>query len=319
MKMDVKNKKGFEFSFGWIFAIIVGAVIIFLAIYGVTNFIKQQRGTSDTFAGKEIGIILSPVETSLESGKTNMISFPAETRVYNDCKTTGNFGSQGIRVAMKSGVGKEWQEPGLPSIFYNKYIFSTSTVEGKKAMVLAKPFSMPYKVADIILLWSAEEDYCFVNPPKEIEDEIEDLSIERINVTSSKGNCKKNSKKVCFGSTGCDVDVDLISQRVKKYGQIIYYADDKENALLYGAIFSDPGIYECQVKRLMKRASELALLYRAKSESLSPRGCSSNLESDLITYSNQTSVFNSSIALNDIQYSADELGRRNNALSCKLF
>lgn len=313
------NKKGFEFSFAWIFAIIVGAVFIFLAIYGVTNFIKQQRGISDTFAGKEIGIILSPVETSLESGKTNQISFSAETRVYNDCKTKGNFGSQGISVAMKSGIGQEWPEPGQPSIFYNKYIFSTSTVEGKKAMVLAKPFNMPYKVADIILLWGVEEEYCFVNPPREIEDEIEDLSIYGINVTSSKANCKKDSKKVCFGSTGCDMDVDLHLKTVKKYKQTLYYSDDKENALLYGAIFSDPGIYECQVKRLMKRASELALLYRAKSETLSPRGCSSNLESDLIIYSNQTSAFNSSIALDGIKYSADELGRRNNALSCKLF
>ena len=122
----MKNKKGFEFSFGWLFAVIVGAVVIFLAIYASTSFIKQNRNIQDTFAGKELGVILSPVETSLESAKTTEISFPVDTRVYNDCKTTGNFGSQGISIASKSGVGAQWQNPGEISRFYNKYIFSST-------------------------------------------------------------------------------------------------------------------------------------------------------------------------------------------------
>jgi len=316
----MKNKKGFEFSFGWLFAIVVGAVIIFLAIYASTSLIRQNRNIQDTFAGKELGVILSPVETSLESGKTTIISFPVETRVFNECRTNGNFGSQGISVASKSGIGKEWQVPGEISRFYNKYIFSSSTIEGKGATVLVKPLIFPFEVADLIFMWSNTDEFCFVDAPGEIEDELTGLNIKNINFTTNLGDCKKLSKKVCFSTkSGCEVQVDLISQSVKKNKQTLYFANDKENAFLYGAIFADNGIYECQVKRLMKRTAELALLYRAKSESLSSNGCSSNLEGDLSTYANQTLKLNNTNQLREIELSSDELGRRNDALSCKLF
>ena len=313
------NKKGFEFSFGWLFAIIVGAVFIFLAIYAATSLIKQNRNIQDTFAGKELGVILSPIETSLESGKTTQISFPVETRVYNDCKTNGNFGSQGISVASKSGLGQAWQDPGEVSRFYNKYIFSSSTLEGKGATVLVKPLNFPYEVADLIFMWSTSDEYCFVDAPTDIEDEIKGLNIKNINFTSNAAECKKNSKRVCFSGTSCEIQVDLGSQSVTKNKQTLYYADDKENAFLYGAIFADNGIYECQVKRLMKRTAELALIYRAKSESLSSNGCSSNLEGELTIYANQTLSLNNTIQLREIELNANELERRNNALSCKLF
>ena len=69
----------------------------------------------------------------------------------------------------------------------------------------------------------------------------------------------------------------------------------------------------------MKRTAELSLLYRAKSESLSPRGCSSNLEESLAVYANETLSLNGTIGLKQIEFSSDELERRNDALSCKLF
>ena len=42
------NKKGFlQMSFQWIFAIIVGAVILVLTIYGVTRFVNLEQGKQD--------------------------------------------------------------------------------------------------------------------------------------------------------------------------------------------------------------------------------------------------------------------------------
>ena len=207
----------------------------------------------------------------------------------------------------------------MPSTFYNKYIFSSSTIEGSEIVAFSKPFSMPFKTADILFLWSVNEAYCFVNPPRDIEEELNALKPKNINLTSQAKDCKKESKKVCFTSSGCDIDVNLQSQSVKKNKQILYYENDRENALLYAAIFADPGIYECQIKRLMKRAAGLADLYRAKSESLAPRGCSSNLESDLDAYASITRSINSSIDLRSVAIMANELGRRNSQLSCKLF
>ncbi|MEK6933673.1 MAG: hypothetical protein AABW75_02235 [Nanoarchaeota archaeon] len=321
----MRNKKGFEFSFNWIFALIVGAVIIFLAIYGATQLIKQERRTSDSEAGKQLGIILNPLETGIESGKISKISFPLETKVFNRCLNEGfslgekAFGIQEISVATKSGVGVEWESPGVASNFYNKYIFSSDFIEGKEMVVFSKPLLMPFKVADVIYLISKEEMYCFVNSPSDIENELRKLRPENINISTDLKGCKKGSIRVCFDSSLCEINVNLEAKSVKKYGKRIYYEDDKENALLYGAIFADMDIYECQIIRLMKRTSELASLYGAKSISLGSRGCNSNLEQDLAYYSNVTGTLNRSNELSNIKMLSDEIWRKNDALSCKIF
>ena len=101
-----------------------------------------------------------------------------------------------------------------------------------------------------------------------------------------------------------------------KDGETVNYFGD---GLLYAAIISDPEIYECQLKRLTKRASELALLYKAKSEILSSKACSSNLEVDLAAYSIEAALFEDSSELGILTDLSDSLGRRNELLSCKLF
>ena len=67
------NKRGIEFGFVWIFAILVGAVILGLAVFATSQFIKTERDVGDSFVGKKIGILLNPLETGIESGKTNII------------------------------------------------------------------------------------------------------------------------------------------------------------------------------------------------------------------------------------------------------
>jgi len=313
-----KDKKGFEFSFGWIFAIIVGAVVIFLAIYASSKFVFTERRVQDTETAKELGIILSPLETGLEESKKTIIAMPGETRIYNRCVSSGNFGSQKISVASRSGIGKEWQNPGVESTFYNKYLFSSAVSEGQDFYFFTKSFNMPFKIGDLIFMISENEKYCFVKPPREIEDEINDLDLRSVvNLTNFVKECGKGMISVCFASVGCDVDVNIQSKSVKKTGKTVYY----EDSLVYGAIFSDPIIYECQTQRLMKRASELGLVYLAKSEyvAASSNGCSSNMQGLLISYSNKTAVSDSA-GLKDIYLISQELEDRNEAIvSCKIF
>lgn len=316
----MKNKKAFEFSFSWLFAIIVGAVIIFLAVYAANKFIETEKVKQDTELGKELGTILLPIETGLETGKTSKISFPFETRIYNDCIPSSTFGVQKISTATKSGIGEAWEKPALPSTFYNKYLFSEKIVEGKDYFVFSKPFEMPFKIASLIYLWPKNQQFCFVAPPNQIQEEITSLQLEEVFID----NCPSKAKKICFIGSGCDIDITLIGTSgeirgslKKKYSNKVYF---ETTALLYGAIFADPEIYECQVQRLMKRASELSLIYYAKSALLSPKGCSSNLESSLASYANQTFSMNNSINLiSYISQDADSLRRRNNDLDCKLF
>lgn len=308
------NKRGFEFSFAWLFAIIAGAAIIFLAIYATTSIIRTERTSIDSQTAKQLGILLNPIETGLETAKEASIVFPAETRIYNTCKDSGNFGYQGIKTSGKSGIGQEFQPPGAESIFYNKYLFSESIMQSKKIILFSKAFEMPFKIANLIFAWA--DSYCFINPTAEIEEEINSLSLENINITSSISDCRPNYKKVCFSlaDEDCDIIVYPDTKSVRKNRKTVYY----EGALVYGAIFADPEIYECQIKRLMKRASELSSLYAAKTDFLSAKGCSSDLSSSLIAYSSILRI-NNSRSLSLIQSSSQQIEAQNEILACKLF
>lgn len=313
------NKKGIEFSFAWLFALIVGAVIIFLAIYATTKLIGTERLATQTEAGKKLGVLLNPVETSVESAKLSSIVFTSQVRLYNTCDKSGVFGSQEISVAEKSGLGSTWAEPGVASSFHNKYLFSEDIIEDKEFILFSKPFYMPFKVADVIFMWPKNKEYCFVQPPTAIRDEIEALNPGNVNVTDDLQFCKRGSKVVCFQASGCDIDVSTdvggLSGSVKKGYDIVYY----EGSLVYGAIFSSKDVYECQVERLMKRTSELSKLYSLKSDYVGAKGCeSSSLSVELAMYSNLTQI-NNSASLREIASMADDLERTNENLKCKLF
>ncbi|MCK5150126.1 hypothetical protein KAJ87_04335 [Candidatus Pacearchaeota archaeon] len=270
------RKRGYlQISFAWLFAIIVGAVILFFAIFLSTKLINTEQTTLDAKTGKQIGILLNPLETSFESVKTTSFTVPAETRIYNKCKTEGNFGSQIIQISQKSF--NKWTETDIDVSFYNKYIFSEEYVEGKKFYVFSKPFKFPFKVADLIYITSSLKDYCFIKPPEEIEEEILNLNQKNLLVD----NCSEGSVKVCFGFGDCEINV--YSDYIKKNEETISFEGD---ALMYAAIFSDKEVYECQLKRLLKRTEHLALLYRNKAKFISPRGCYSDLNSDLLGLNN---------------------------------
>lgn len=309
------NKKAFEFSFNWIFALIVGAAIIFLAIFTISQLIKTDSIKQDTELGKELGIILIPLEVSFEESKLDRISMPSESRLFNECKTSGAYGSQEISVATKS-LNDEWQKPGFQSAFKNKYLFSEKVIEGENYYTFSKPFEMPFKVANLIYLWPDTKTYCFINPPKEIEEELK--PINNIIIDS----CSQDSIKVCFTSSGCDIDISLdasgkIKGSLKKKANERVYFDS--TSLLYAAIFSDSEIYECHLKRLMKRTSELSWIYYSKAIYLSQKGCSSNLESDLSNYANKTLSLNASLQIRDLSIISENIRRKNNDLLCKLF
>lgn len=314
------EKKGLEFSFGWIFALVVGAAILFLAIYAAVRLVTTERTVQDTEAAKQLEVILTPVETGTETAKSvTPITFPSEARVYNNCSRKGNFGEQKISVATSSGVGGKWQEPGFAVTSFNKYIFSGDMIQGKQVYAFSKPFSMPFKVANIVYLWT--DKYCFENPPTEMYNEIVSLGMRNVNATPYLSNCDKNSIKVCFTSDvpECNITVNIQMNSVTKKGKTMFYQGD---ALLYGAIFSGPEVYECQVNRLMKRTSELAMLYSKKSEGIAARaeGCSSSLQGGLVNLAEVSAEINNSMEIMDIFFITKSLESANSKITtCKLW
>ncbi len=304
------NNKGFQISFAWLFAIVVGAVILFLAIYAVGKIMKTGEESTAAKTGKEIGILLNPLEIGFESGKTTEIIMPVETIIYNRCNLEGNFGRQIIRVSQKN-FGK-WSETNLNVGFSNKYIFSDGNAEGKKFFVFSKPFEFPFKVSDLIYLSSSDKKYCFIDAPDKIENEIEDLNQENL-VTE---NCPAESMNVCFSNSeeNCDIKVDYLRRSVEKNENVTYFETD---SLMYAAIFSEPEIYECQIKRLMKRADELSLIYAEKEKNLAGTGCSSDI--NLLALSSAINNVRSSENLYLAYEIAKNTERDNERAMCKLW
>src|SRR3989339_493074 len=178
---------------------------------------------------------------------------------------------------------------------------------GKEIGILLNPLETSFEVGKTTSLY---DEYCFVNPPEEISDEL--LALNQGNLLVN--NCSDKSIRVCFGGGNCDVFVNYNLNYVTKGSQKFYFEGD---ALMYAAVFSDKDVYECQLKRLMQRGEQLSLLYKNKATFVVWTGCKSNL--DLLGLSNLQKSFVSSLGLASISRLADEIKEKNDVAECKLW
>ena len=311
------NKKGaLEFSFTWIFAIIAGMFILFLAIYGVTKFMNISETSKTTQTAVDIGMLTNPLESSFDSSQRSMISTSAETRIYIGCTNNTFFGKQTIKTSEKTY--NKWSDTSASVSFPNKYIFANDYVEGKDFYLFSKPFEFPFKVADLIYLTSSKDKYCFIDASRDIEEEIEDLIGGNASETENLflEDCPSDSINVCFnGGKNCDVEV--YATYVEKNGEKMYYEGD---ALMYAAIFSTKENYECQVSRLMKRISQLSDIYNDKSKFvLQNTGCDSTLDGRLVQLTNLVKNIKGSENIDTISSLSEEIQNINKYLECKLW
>ncbi len=255
------SKKGFQISFAWLFAIVVGAFILFLAIYASTRVIDTGREVTGARAAAEIGAWLAPLELGFVEALHTTLRTQVDTRIYNRCNTGGNFGEQ--RLGISEYVFREWSRESIQSTMENRYIFSNESIEGREFYAFVKSFEFPYKVADTIYITSSRDTYCFTNGvPENIKRELENLNIPNINLEK----CNAGDIKVCFTSgQGCNVTVEYEQGTLTKNRDTLHFATD---ALMYGAIFSDKETYECQVERLMMRTEVLLEVYMDKNRIL---------------------------------------------------
>lgn len=313
------NNKKAQFNFVWLFAILAGTAILVLAIYGATKAGDTMRFQTDTETAKSISIISDPLQAGFSEGSFGKILFKQETRINNFC-FDGEFGTHRISVSTKSNIGEEWNLPGEQITVKNKYIFSSEVASGEEYYVFSKPFEFPYKVADLIFL--TPNNYCFINAPGEIVDEIEGMNIPNIEID----NCTNvEAIKVCFGVGGdCDVKVrgSCLSGcnsnydwgSVEKPGLKMNYVGD----LMYAAIFSDRGIYECNVRRLMYRTGMIARELIDKADLMDARNCNTNLKVDLI-YWRELTINATADELKGLYSVANVLGRKNDREICGLW
>lgn len=317
------NRRGYEFSFVWIFAILVGAFVIFFAVYASTEFIGTKKIEQSAVGAKSLGTLLSPLETSLEESKVSVISVREDVEILNSCESLTSFGSQIISISYGGDVEI------VENSFHNKYLFSSASISGNDFYVLSKPFYFPFKVGDLIMIWPKDEGYCFVKPlPFEMEDEIGDLDLDNFEVVDSLEECSE-SKSVCQNSR-CDIEIDVNSRKIIRHfdgGKSVNYVKSVgnvgENTLILAGIFSDSEIYNCHVVRLLSRAKKLALIYKKKSDYLLGRGCGApRLNNYFADYLGKIEIANENfgyVSFQNAYDSAERLGRENDGLLCRLF
>jgi hypothetical protein len=233
----------------------------------------------------------------------------------------GVFGKQLLNTSQKT-YGK-WTDSSIGNLeFSNKFIFSENPSQGKKFYVFSKQFEQPYKVADLIYVLSSKSKYCFMDADTirggDLEEEIENLKQPNLLVD----DCPENSINICFHPlAGCDININYGTQSspgfVLKGNERLYFTDD---ALMFAAIFSDKDTYECQMKRLMKRAEVLSEIYSQKYDlMINTLGCDSGTKPDLIYYNVFVTSYEESSQLGGIKQASEILEITNERGDCRLW
>ncbi len=305
----MRKKSGFiDISFNWIFSLIVGAFILFMAIFIAVKITNIERVSQGAQTSKDIGILLSPLETGFETSIATTLILPSETIIQTDCNEFGNFGNQIIKTFQKKPLNSNQ----VSVSFQNKYIMSEKTIEGKNFYVFSMPFNFPFKVASLTYLIPVNKEYCFVKAPENIIKELNDLEINNILNSTRAGDCNEDSVSVCFqGAGGCSINVR--SDYIEKNNKRVYF---EGNELMYASIFSDPDIYECQLVRLMKRTSKLTSLYEDKAVFIAQK-CNTNINFD--EFKALVDSFENSQDLNNLEVESSILTKSNDVANCKLW
>jgi hypothetical protein len=318
----VTSKKGFELGFSTMFAIIAGAVIIFLAIYASVRFINTSQKALYSESAQSLSNILNPIVNDISvATKSPEVNFRRETRVYLGCSepsTRQIFGSQSISFSEESGFIAKWSSPGANITRNNKYIFGNNLQQGKTLFIFSKPFYLGYKVDDLVFI--SMNDYCFVSAPSFIQEELETLGIKNINFSLQTSGCKKDSIKVCFGvDSGCNMSVSSDSGnydtgKVTRNRKSLDYA----GSLLYAAIFSSEQIYECNIKRLGFKTSELAQVYNDKINLINNKNCNSQIGNNLVRMISLSNNLTST-KIKQIYAEAKLMDSENCGASCRVY
>ncbi|MDP2925902.1 MAG: hypothetical protein Q8N99_06025 [Nanoarchaeota archaeon] len=312
----MKQKKAIEMGFNWLFAIIAGGFILFIAIYTAGTLINVFQKEQGTVTSKRFISNFDPLATGFAAGEgNNGITFNKNSRFYFECDELLNppFGRETISFSEQT-FGKKWSDRSDQVPIKDKYIFSEDALEGKKFFMISFPFSMPFTIAEVIIISSSS--YCFYDAPYKIRENVEDLSMGNV-VFPNLSSEKCTGVKVCFsGGSKCDARVSLGGSYVEKDGEKMYYYDN----LLYGAIFSSPEIYECNVKRLMNKMYELGQVYNQKIKIIERTGCEAKIGLKLNAITSSAKNITNSQALIFLGNQADEINIINDeAGGCRLY
>jgi len=308
------NKKGFEMSFAWIFAIIVGAFILFLAVLMITKVSDNQNYSNDLKGAKEITVLADNFELGYETSSISTIEMPTNSRLYLNCNARGVFGEQ--ELILRSELYDQWSETGNGIKSENKYFFLEEPLESRGLVAFSRVFEFPFKVATLSYFLPVDKEYCFIDPPREVKEELEKNNLTNFKIEDSIADCNAKSTKICLNSDEASCDAIVYPDFVKKGSERIYY---EGFSLMFAAILSDSEIYECQLQRLMLRTNSLIELYLGKATYDQGNDCSTNQRNPLEQLNQELSFFEDSSDLPNLASTVEILESNSRGGGCQLW
>lgn len=318
----VKGAKKAQMEFAWIFAVIVGAMILFLAFYFVGTKLLSQKQEQATVEAQSLDILLNPFSQlgEIATASATPLALQQKHNLIINC-ISEKLNGLGYNEIILAREGTE----GISRITRDKYIFAEE-IETKKFQALSMPFEMPWRVADIIILWPYDKNYCFTNAPQFIKEKLGNVTEQGLNISSIHfDSCPQDSIKVCFGGGSCDIKVSITNTAqvlgsTNKQGSTIYFASE---ALLYASIFSDTNLYNCNVQRVASRLYYETSVYEEKAKALTQRGCSATFNiAPLKNAAKNIAEKTTSISQQDMQSLAtasQTIEQQNDYADCDLF
>ena len=312
------TKKG-DFNFVWMFAIIAGSAILLLAIYGAVRFGTTTSKFQGTEVAKTLAVVTDPLQAGFAAARRSVIRFPKDTLIVSECEEDSSFGRNVLSVMIKERPNEDFEIFGDFIPVNDKYIF-VSENPGKEFYVFSVPISFSFRVADVLIMDSAE--YCFLG--------LDVPEIRRILSTGlankakfGSANCTSDSITVCFGTGGCDINVvdrcdnfdcdyDFEVGRIEKPGFSREYAGN----LFYPTLFADSRNYDCNIRRILYRQSILSEIYINKIDRMNSRNCNSNIGPEVRLLGQRSLAFSINLNAGDI-HDLYFLGREINNLEAR--
>lgn len=282
-----KNKTG-ALEFGWIFSIIIGAIILFFAFYFVYSQVMQQQLFEQKVQTQGIDVLLTPFSYlgSIGSANAKIATLDRESKISINCKAPDSYDALGYNKLVTQSIYRGETVPGGLKNAYDKYIFADE-MQSKTLFVMSKPFEAPWRIADLIYFFPDNRTYYFSSAPARIVEELRAIegAFDNKHFFFTPTNIPENSIKVCFRQeSNCDITVynegenyelgRVTKKNSKNEIETIYYYND---ALMYAAIFSNKELYDCNVQRLFSRASIQLDLYQQKNTLIIQKGCVANI------------------------------------------
>ncbi|MFC1685966.1 hypothetical protein ACFLZZ_03010 [Nanoarchaeota archaeon] len=316
-------KKRGAVSYVWIFSLIIGALILFLAIFSAQKFTETSSLQEQRTLVRQFDILLDPfasVGSIATMTLSKSVSMATDVQINFRCSKEENYNEVNLRTKTR-GEWNKWPIPGFK--IRDKYVFSES-LEGKDFWVFAKQFEMPWRVDDLIYI--ADQSYCFnfdiENAPQNMKPELEAIKREvealQSDVIAVEGSCIPGSKDVCIktshGRRDCSINVFYDLGLVKKDGESIPFID---NSLMYGIILSDPEFYDCNLNRLLRRARTQTEINLDKAKVMEQKGCNTRgLQSSLEKM--KTELNRERIIIGELKRISEEV-EKNNPKECAVF